>query len=172
MWTVWGKINKCGCNIMSFGMSLKGHGAEPVKRLILTKFYFTLCQGYVHEKRHASQTQNSHLNWCSVWLPLVVTQTCRVYMCCICSVYTFLYSIHTFLCLIFIYLFLYCSKNVRDWCHHVTNIINLYTWLWCHFLLACCRSAATYRLCQISFNQKLPCEFKKWNKFSSRIKEK
>jgi len=38
-------------------------------------------------------------------IPLVDIQTCRVYIYCIYSIYTFLYSIFIYSC---------CSKNVRD----------------------------------------------------------
>ena len=89
-----------------------------------------LRQGCVPEKSHtnwnrANQTQNSHLKDISWWLgdwqphpiycitiPLVDIQICRVCMHCICSIYAFLYRIHTFLYNMFTYF--WCNKNARD----------------------------------------------------------
>ena len=45
-------------------------------------------------------------------IPLVDIWTCRVHTYCMYSIYTFLYSIHTILCNIFIHFS--CNKNVGD----------------------------------------------------------
>ena len=63
-----------------------------------------LLQGYVPEKYHANQTQNSSLKKCISWGVRGLTssytvgmQTCRVHIYCIYSIYTFLYNVFIYL---------------------------------------------------------------------------
>jgi len=82
-----------------------------------------LCQGYDPDKRRANWTQNSHFKQCISWgvwqfhpiqcmtIPLVNVQSYRVQVYCICSIYTFIYTINTFLYNIFTYF--WCSENMR-----------------------------------------------------------
>jgi hypothetical protein len=55
-------------------------------------------------------------------IPLVEIQTCSIYMYCMYGIYTFLYSINTFLCNVFIYLFLMQLK-----CKRLTSIVLWYS---------------------------------------------
>ena len=74
-----------------------------------------LQQDYIPGEHHTNLTQNSHFKQCFLWelgdlqphpiycmtVPLVDIN-CKVCVC-VCVLYTFLYSIHTFLYSIFIY---------------------------------------------------------------------
>jgi len=77
-----------------------------------------LQQGYIPREHHKNLTQNFHFKQCILWwlgdlqphpiycmtVPLV-DMNCSVCVCvCVFVIYTFIYSIHTFLCSVFFYL--------------------------------------------------------------------
>jgi hypothetical protein len=84
------------------------------------------CQGFIPEKCHTNQTQNSHLKRCISWglrkwqphpvwcttIPLVDIQTCRVYMYFVYSIYTFLYNI-------------FISNAIKIWDSHPQFLVQV-----------------------------------------------